>query len=403
MKELLSLFAPVSLLVWQVGAPQMSAGSPESHSDSHLVREGSDWVQISSGSFTICSTCRLKINTEGNVVLRGNANAQSIKYSVKKRVRAVSSTQALQLLREFVVRPGEQGNLVTLTLIPPRRGASGADLSVSIPRALRQAVVESTGGDITATDLDGEVQTVTAAGRIEIDRLGANAAIRTGGGEIRIGHVAGGVRCYSGGGGIRADQCGRESWFETAGGDISIREALAALHASTAGGNIRVDHAGGAVSVRTAAGVIDVQQASGLVTAETSGGAIQVGEARGVRCQSVAGAIRLHNVGDGPLRASTAAGSILAQLSGTWIEDSLLSTNAGDITVLLSSNLPVTVQARNETAGGGRRIVSDFPEIRIRNAAGIPFPMFAEGVLNGGGPILRIFASGGTIYLRRQK
>ena len=96
-------------------------------------------------------------------------------------------------------------------------------------------------------------------------------------------------------------------------------------------------------------------------------------------------------------------GSILAELlSGTRIEDSLLSTNAGDITVLLSSNIPITVQARNETAGNGRRIISDFPEIRIRNA-GATIPLMAEGMLNGGGPVLRIFASGGTIYLRRQK
>jgi hypothetical protein len=103
------------------------------------------------------------------------------------------------------------------------------------------------------------------------------------------------------------------------------------------------------------------------------------------------------------LNASTAMGSILAELlSGTRIEDSVLSTNAGDITVLLSSNIPITVQASNQTAGNGRRIVSDFPEIRIRNA-GATIPLIAEGALNGGGPVLRIFASGGTIYLRRQK
>ena len=36
-------------------------------------------------------------------------------------------------------------------------------------------------------------------------------------------------------------------------------------------------------------------------------------------------------------------------------------------------------------------------------AVGATIPLIAEGALNGGGPVLRIFASGGTIYLRRQK
>jgi len=91
-------------------------------------------------------------------------------------------------------------------------------------------------------------------------------------------------------------------------------------------------------------------------------------------------------------------------LSGNRIEDSTLSTNAGDITVFIASNLPLTVAARNESAGALGRIISDFPEIRVKalSQAGAN-PVVAEGALNGGGPILRINVVGGTIYLRRQK
>ena len=150
--------------------------------------------------------------------------------------------------------------------------------------------------------------------------------------------------------------------------------------------------------------MIQVQQADGAVTAESYGGAIQVNAANGVRCDSAGGPIRLRNVA-GPLRASTAAGSILAELlSGNRIEDSTLSTNAGDITVFIASNLGLTVAARNDSAGALGRIISDFPEIRVKalSQAGAS-PVVAEGVLNGGGPILRINVVGGTIYLRRQK
>jgi hypothetical protein len=372
-------------------------------SDSNITRDGADWVQTSAGSIPICQGCRVRINTEGNITIKGQADGDGVRFSLRKRVRANSAHDAALLLHAFEIRSIGRGDLLTLTLVIPPSRAQGAELSLSVPRALRQTIVASHGGDISASDLHGEFDGETAAGRVELDRLGSNAVIKTGGGEIRLGRIAGGIRCYSGGGGIQAESCGRESWFETAGGDIQIREALGPLHATTAGGNIHVDRSAGEVFAHTNAGIIDVLQTTGLVTAETSGGAIQVGAARGVRCESNAGAIRLRNLGSGPLRASTAMGSILAELlSGTRIEDSLLSTNAGDITVLLSSNIPITVQASNETAGSGRRIVSDFPEIRIRNA-GATIPLMAEGRLNGGGPVLRIFASGGTIYLRRQK
>jgi hypothetical protein len=372
-------------------------------SDSNITREGADWVQTSTGSIPVCQGCRIRVDTEGNIVVKGQTDGEGVRFSLRKRVRANSAREAALLLHAFDIRAIGHADLITLRLVIPPSRAQGAELSLTVPRSLRQAIIASRGGDVTASDLNGEFDAETVAGRIELDRLGSNAVIKTGGGEIRLGRIAGGVRCYSGGGGIQAESCGRESWFETAGGDIQVKEALGPLHAATAGGNIHVDRSVGAVYAHTNGGVIDVRQALGLVTADTTGGAIQIGAARGVRCESNAGAIRLRNLGSGPLRASTAMGSILAELlSGARIEDSLLSTNAGDITVLLSSNIPITVQASNETAGNGRRIVSDFPEIRIRNA-GAAIPLVAEGMLNGGGPVLRIFASGGTIYLRRQK
>ncbi len=140
------------------------------------------------------------------------------------------------------------------------------------------------------------------------------------------------------------------------------------------------------------------------MTAESSAGGIQVNAANGVRCESSAGTIRLRNVG-GTLRASTAVGSILAELlSGNRIQDSTLSTNAGDITVFIASNIPLTVLARNESGGAMGRIISDFKEIRVNPASQSgASPVLAEGALNGGGPVLRINVIGGTIYLRRQR
>lgn len=240
MKALAPLIAPALFVLAQGVLP---AGT-----DSAITRAGADWVQTSTGSIPICQGCRIRVNTEGNLVIRGQSDTDGIQFSLRKRVRASSSQEAALLLRAFDIRAIGRGNLVTLTLVLPRSRAQGAELSLTVPRALRQAIIASQGGDVLASDLNGEFDAETAAGRIEADRLGSNAVIKTGGGEIRLGRIAGGIRCYSGGGGIQAESCGRESWFETAGGDIQVCEALGPLHAVTAGGNIHVDRsAGGSV------------------------------------------------------------------------------------------------------------------------------------------------------------
>jgi len=369
--------------------------------ESPITREGNSWVQTFTGSIDANHSGRLRIITEGNLIVKG-APGNKVSYSVKLRVKARSEQQAQALLRSFVARNSSSADWYYLTLLPPHGVTEGPDVSVTVPRSLRQTWIETHGGSVQSSDLDGELRAESAGGSIDIDRIQADASARTAGGEIHIGRVGGSLRCYSGAGRISADSVGGESWFDTAGGDISIREARGAVHASTAGGNVRVVRCGGTVFARTAGGLIEVQQSAGSVTAESSGGAIQVNAAQGVRCESAAGAIRLRNVA-GSMRANTAAGSILAELlSGNHIEDSTLSTSAGDITVFIASNIPLTVSARNESTGSLGRIISDFPEIHLKPVAGGAVAM-AEGALNGGGPVLRIYVTGGTIYLRRQK
>ncbi len=374
-----------------------------SRRESAIQREGRDWVRTVTGSIAVGSAERFRLNTVGNVAVRGESG-DGATYTLKTRVRARDARAAEALFRQFEVRSRNQGGWLYLSVTPSRRLTEAPELSVSLPRTLRQVWIETRGGNVRASDLDGELEARSTGGRIDVDGIRNRCEIRTGGGDIQVGSVTGPLRCYSGGGVIRVQNAGAEAWFETAGGEIFVRQAGGPVHAATAGGNIRVERSLGAVFARTAGGLIQVQQADGVVTAESSGGAIQVNAANGVRCDSAGGAIRLRNVA-GALRASTSAGSIMAELAkGTHIEDSTLSTNAGDITVFISSNVPMTVAARNESGGAMGRIISDFPEIRVQpvRSAGSS-PVVAEGALNGGGPLLRINVNGGTIYLRRQK
>ena len=369
---------------------------------SRVTREGPYWVRTISGAIGRPPFKGLRLETVGSVILRGDTGDRSV-YTFKAHVRARDEKEAEALLRQFEIKTGTEGERAYLTIRSGRPVSEGSELSVSVPRALRQVWIATDGGSVQVSDLDGEMEVRSAGGPIAVDGVRGSADIRTGGGDIQVGSVSGPLRCFSGGGAIRVQNAGGECWLETAGGEIFVHQAMAPVHA-TARGNIRIDRVAGPVYATTAGGLIDVQQADGAVIAESSGGAIQINAANGVECDSAGGAIRLRNV-VGAMHASTNAGSILAELlTGHRIQDSVLSTHAGDITVLIPSNFAVTVVAMNGSPGAAGRIVSDFPEIRARTA-GQPggVPVVAEGALNGGGPVLHINVIGGTIYLRRQK
>jgi hypothetical protein len=374
-------------------------GLATAQTQSPVTRDGAYWVRTVQG--TLDSGDRLRLETTGNVSVRGTA-AEPSAYTLTVRVKAADAREAEALLDRVNVKTGTEGGWAYLKVTPPRLASAGLELTVTATRAWRQVVAETRGGSVQASDLDGDFEARSAGGRIAVDRIRGRSELRTAGGDIEVGAVSGPLRCFSGGGVIRVQNAGAAGWLETAGGEIFVHQVEGPLQASTAGGNIRIERAAASVVARTAGGLIQVQEAGGPVTAESSGGAIQVNSANGVRCESAGGAIRLRNVA-GAVHAFANSGSIMAELvSGRSMSDSILSANAGDITVLIPSNLALTVEASNESGGAGR-INSDFPQVRPQ-AGGVPGgPLMAQGALNGGGPLLRVNVVDGTIYLRRAK
>jgi len=361
-----------------------------------LTREGAYWVKTETGSLR--PTGALKIRTRGPVTVSGGASTTT--YTLKTRVKAGSEREARRLLSQWTLRNTLLRDVATLTLTWPEHPVASAEMEVRTTGG-SPLYLETWSGDVQVYDIRSDVFAKTGAGIIQMDRIAGQVEARTAGGNVRLGKIGGGVRCFSGGGTIEVDRTGGESWFETAGGDVLLSQVGGAAHASTAGGNIRIGRAGGAVIARSAGGRIEVGEAGGAVVAANSGGSIQVGQAKGVRLEATGGSIRLRG-SSGALRAVSDVGSILAELiPGVLLQDSALSTGRGDITVFLPSNIALTVRALNESDRIGR-IVSEFPEILVK-ASQQQSRQFAEGALNGGGPVLQLTSTGGTIYLRRLK
>jgi hypothetical protein len=360
-------------------------------------QEGGYWVDTVSG--TLAARAKVRVTTLGAVHVQGESRGD-VAYSLKRKVKARDEASARALLDRIVMKSVPEGEWTVLEVVAPNPRRASVDLHLRVPRDLREAAIESRGGAIQILDLNGAVQAVTAAGAVQADRIAGGMTVRTGGGTVRLGSIGGGVECFTGGGSIVADSLGGDSNLGTGGGEIVVHEARGLLRARTLGGNIRVEHAQRGVQVAASAGLINILQAGGPVMAETGAGSIRVQTANDVHCKTNAGTIQFQATSGG-LHAITQTGSVLADLSGVKrIADSALATANGDITILIPSNLRVTVEAINSSSGS-QRIVSDFAAIRPRLERG-DIGWAARGALNGGGPLLRLTASGGTIYLRRR-
>jgi hypothetical protein len=339
------------------------------------------------GSYAAVGVRAVRITAAGAVNVRG-AGTDVITWKL-----ASSAATGVQ----------RRGDILSLTF-PPVPGQLPADVTITVPREVRFCEVRSRTGGVHARDLSGALQMLNDVGPLQMDRIHGSVIARTGGGEIQIGSVDGDARCFTGAGAIRVDQIGGRAQLETASGEIVVQHVHGAAYAMSGGGNVEIAKADSSVTARTSGGVIEIGQAGGPVMADAAGGAIQVSGSSGAQCEASEGGIRLSNVA-GIVQALSGSGDILAQfLAGRPVENSKLSTNSGDITVVLPPSYAVTVVAQSLRIGAGGHIVSDYPEIRLTGRSG-PWGglEIAEGSLNGGGPVLQVTASGGSVYLRRPR
>jgi len=357
-----------------------------------LTREGDSWVRTFSGASPAAP--RLRVNAHGPVTLEGGVS-QNLSYQVKVGVKTRTAAEALRILERYAVRLAPQGDWLVLTA---PGGPFTAAVSVKAPR-LAAAVVSTSGGAVDVRGIDGALVVSTGGGELFVDRVRGDCNLSTGGGDVRVGQVDGSLQCASGAGRITVGTVRGEALLTTEGGDIEATEVGGPVRVQTLAGGIHIVRAGATVTATTGGGRIVVDSAGGVVITRNMAGPVEVGAAAGVESESGAGGVRLGNI-LGSIQVSTMMGSILANLLGGKPADSFLATGDGDITVLIPSNVGVTIRAESQMADTLRRIVSEFPGIPVRRLGS---EIVAEGPVNGGGPVLRISATQGTIFIKRQR
>ncbi|MGC8792484.1 MAG: DUF4097 family beta strand repeat-containing protein [Bryobacteraceae bacterium] len=357
-----------------------------------IRRDGAFWVQSDTGRCNPDGAMRLRVLTTGDLHIRGE-NLAELRYQLHKRVRAPGEAGARELLEAVRVETERRGEWLEIAVRAPA-GVSPS-LRLDVPQEWREVRLVCRAGGVAAARLKAALRVENGGGPVAIEDLEGPLELRTGGGKVTLSRIRGRVRCVSGGGAIVADGVQGTAELITGGGEVTIRDASGPLRVRSGGGNIRVERAG-SLSAATAGGAIEIAQAQGPVVAETAAGVIRVRAARGVRVNSGSGKIHLEEVA-GPVHALTGLGDIVAAWrAAADFRDSELRSAAGDITVFIPSNIAVTVEA---TSGAERAaVVSDFAEIQARRRPG---GIEARGALNGGGAVLRLAASEGSVYLRK--
>ena len=222
-----------------------------------------------------------------------------------------------------------------------------------------------------------------------------NVDLSTQGGSIKVGDLDGTVRAHTSGGSLRFGNITGTVWGRTSGGSIKLTSCGSPVDLKTSGGSIEVVDVAGDVQAQTSGGSLRFGAIQGSIWGKTSGGSIKVASCSGgADVQSSGGSIRLESVG-GNVNAKTSGGTIRATMTTQPQDACSLRTSGGGITLTLIPDIAVDVEA--ETSGG--RVSTDFA---VESAIQGKVPRNRlKGSINGGGPLLKLRTSGGSIRLQK--
>ncbi|HEU4414127.1 MAG TPA: hypothetical protein VFT65_05040 [Candidatus Angelobacter sp.] len=350
-----------------------------------LYRSGSEWVQEVSGTFSAGKIVRVR-SSSGSIRIQG-AQQNNITYTIREHVRAVSAESARRELSHMKFTTYSSGETVILRADCEGSNRGSIDFDIQVPNQTQLVKLETDGGSVVAKNLSGRLEATTGAGGIQLDQIAGVVTATSGGGNIEIGKVGSDVQATTGGGSIRLVSAGGQVTANSGGGNLNIGWAKL-MTLRTEGGSIHVTKCGGQVKAATGGGNIELIDIAGAAQIETGGGSIHIGPV------------------SGGVRAETGGGAIMAKLAagGAPFTDSKLETQVGDIVVFVPDGLGLNIRAAVEVARG-YGIRSDFGEqLKISSSSKNmgPREVFAEGSLNGGGPVLHVHTTAGNIEFRRE-
>ena len=390
-------------------------------------KEGRYWVGEITKTFKVDPNGRLIMeDVRGDITIQ-TWSKNEVKIEELKKMDIFSENEAKTAMRETESGYEKSGNTIRIGGPAFDRNWIESRFNITLPSAfncdvetdggdldiskLQGEVRASTGGgDILLNTIDGDVRVKTGGGDIEILKTTKNVDASTGGGEINIDDVKGAVEASTGGGDITIRNAENRTRVSTGGGDIDIEDTKGEVIVSTGGGEIRIVRTGGDVKLSTGGGEIDVREVSGNFEASTGGGEITAQTVEGDLDLSTGGGdIELEDI-RGSLEVSTGGGDISADITlDDFSKDHHIeiSTGGGEIDLKIPPNMPATIDAEikyRRRSWEDYEITSDFSlQITTEDEDSRYRIIRARGDINGGGDPIRLRSGGGNIRIRKNR
>jgi DUF4097 and DUF4098 domain-containing protein YvlB len=177
--------------------------------------------------------------------------------------------------------------------------------------------------------------------------------------------------------------------LKTSGGSIDVRNLNASAHGKTSGGSVELHDIVGAITMHTSGGAIEAEHIRGPAELTSSGGSIKIKGASGsLKVQTSGGGIHLYNI-EGKIDASTSGGPVEAEARSN--QGISLEGSGGSISLRLPADVHGTVDAK--TSGGS--VHSDLPITTTETGD----TSHLQGTINGGGDLIYLHTSGGSIHI----
>lgn len=296
-------------------------------------------------TFQVAAGGQLVVSADVGDIEVTAGNGSAVTVDVRRTAKTSSQSKADKIFAEYPTSVTQSGNTVTVKVDHENDGWFHLDF----------------GNDI-------RIKTVVSVPK------NFNLRLDTSGGDVSISDVSGNINTH------------------TSGGDISATRVDGPLNVDTSGGDITIRQSGGAVVAKTSGGDVTVIDARSSVDARTSGGDIEINGARGVIAKTSGGSVKLENIAGG-VDAHTSGGDVVARFAAAPTADVSLTTSGGQVKVFV----PASAGFELDASSSGGDVDSEIP-VLVRGSRERDSLI---GRVNNGGPHMRLRSSAGDIAIVR--
>jgi hypothetical protein len=242
-------------------------------------------------TFTVQPGGNFKAATQGGDITIRTADVTEVRIVAKQVMKASSEEEADEILAKLTLTLEQTGNDVLAEAKYEKRTSGSwfgnwppvnVSFEVTVPRNFNLNL-NTSGGDIAAASIQGNVRARTSGGDLKFDRVDGEIDAHTSGGDIVLREGTARAKLGTSGGDVEVDRAGGPTEVSTSGGDITINSVTQLLSATTSGGNVHatlteplkqdtvLSTSGGDVRVRVVKGAgfeLDASTSGGDVRAE---------------------------------------------------------------------------------------------------------------------------------------